>query len=69
LVRNHLAITETAKVGELLQAIDSFSGHPATAAALRPSLRTCFYVPVSFARSAGSRLTLTPRNGGFLGHE
>jgi integrase-like protein len=35
-VRNHPAITDPAKIGELLRAIDSFSGQPATATALRP---------------------------------
>ncbi len=34
-VKNHAAITEPAKVGELLRAIEGYSGQPATAAALR----------------------------------
>jgi len=39
-VENHAALTDPAKVGALLRAIEGYDGHPATAAALRLSALT-----------------------------
>lgn len=61
--KNFASVTDPVRVGELMRAIDGYSGHPVTAWR-SSSHRSCSYARENCGRPNGQNLILRTRNGG-----